>query len=251
MQFVRLGHHPAPTAKTQYRAAREPLGPQCAGCTHPMVQVERKRAAADGWRVTEAGYLDRATLQGGRRSRHVPGQALSGCLRSLVLKKALPHRHRQAMQVGEIMNKQNTLGSLSVLLVTSLLVACSPQAAAPAAVAGTVPAPAPVAERAAVPAPVVCSACGVVRSVTAVTQDGQASGAGAVIGGIVGGVAGNQVGGGSGRKIATVAGVIGGAVLGHKVEENRNTSTYYEVVIDMEGGGQQFLTLENAGGINP
>jgi outer membrane lipoprotein SlyB len=65
-----------------------------------------------------------------------------------------------------------------------------------------------------------------------------------------GSVAGNQVGGGSGRKIATVAGVIGGAVLGHKVEENRNDSTYYEVVIDMEGGGQQFLTLQNAGGIN-
>jgi outer membrane lipoprotein SlyB len=84
-----------------------------------------------------------------------------------------------------------------------------------------------------------------------VSQQGQATGAGAVIGGIVGGVAGNQVGGGSGKKIATVAGVIGGAVLGNKVEQNRNTSSYYEIVIDMEGGGQQFLTLENASGISP
>lgn len=89
------------------------------------------------------------------------------------------------------------------------------------------------------------------RSVTAIKQDGQASGAGAVIGGIVGGVAGRQVGGGSGRDIATVAGAIGGAVLGNEVEQNRNGSTSYEVVIDMEGGGQQVVNVADAGGLTP
>jgi len=52
-----------------------------------------------------------------------------------------------------------------------------------------------------------------------VTQQGTATGVGAALGAIVGGVAGNQVGGGSGQKIATVA------------------------------GGQQFITVPDATGI--
>jgi outer membrane lipoprotein SlyB len=67
----------------------------------------------------------------------------------------------------------------------------------------------------------------------------------------VGGVAGNQVGGGSGKKIATAAGVIGGALLGNTIEQNRNTSSWYEIVIDMDGGGQQFITVPDALGITP
>jgi outer membrane lipoprotein SlyB len=147
---------------------------------------------------------------------------------------------------------QHVPGSASVVLVLTLLAACSPQQqaspdASPAAVA--VPAVV-VVERAAVPAPIVCSSCGVVRSITAVSHEGKTTGAGAVIGGIVGGVAGNQVGGGSGRQIATVAGVIGGAVLGNKVEQNRSASSWYEIVIDMEGGGQEFITVEDPGSIS-
>jgi uncharacterized protein YcfJ len=38
-------------------------------------------------------------------------------------------------------------------------------------------------------------------------------GAGAVIGGLLG----NQVGGGNGKKLATVAGIIGGGYLGNEV----------------------------------
>jgi outer membrane lipoprotein SlyB len=104
-------------------------------------------------------------------------------------------------------------------------------------------------ERIVEPAPVVCASCGVVRSISAVTQQGTATGVGAALGAIVGGVAGNQVGGGSGQKIATVAGAIGGAVLGNNIEKNRSTNTYYEVTIDMEGGGQQFITVPDATGI--
>lgn len=65
------------------------------------------------------------------------------------------------------------------------------------------------------------------------------SGAGAVVGGIAGGVIGNQIGGGSGRAAATALGVIGGALLGNRVESNTNqpqvanvaqcsTQTFYE-----------------------
>lgn len=150
------------------------------------------------------------------------------------------------------MKIRNVRGSASAVFVLTLLAACSPPQASPDASSAVVAVPAVVVvERAAVPAPIVCNSCGVVRSITAVSHEGKTTGAGAVIGGIVGGVAGNQVGGGSGRQIATVAGVIGGAVLGNKVEQNRSASSWYEVVIDMEGGGQQFITVEDTGNISP
>lgn len=103
--------------------------------------------------------------------------------------------------------------------------------------------------RAPEPEPVVCATCGVVASITEVTQEGRGTGVGAVAGAVVGGVVGNQVGGGNGRKIATAAGAIGGALLGNKLEKDRNSSKYYEVTIDMEGGGQQFITVPDASGI--
>jgi len=101
------------------------------------------------------------------------------------------------------------------------------------------------------PAPEVCNSCGVVRSVTAVSEPGQTTGAGVVIGAIVGGAAGNQVGGGSGQAIATGAGAIGGALLGNRIEQNRNAENYFEVVVEMEGGNQQTIIVQDAGGINP
>ena len=44
------------------------------------------------------------------------------------------------------------------------------------------------------------------------------TGAGAVMGAIAGGAMGNAVGGGSGRAVATGVGIIGGAILGDKIE---------------------------------
>ncbi len=44
------------------------------------------------------------------------------------------------------------------------------------------------------------------------------SGAGAVMGGIAGGAMGNAVGDGSGRTAATLLGIVGGAILGDKIE---------------------------------
>lgn len=129
------------------------------------------------------------------------------------------------------------------------LVACNPQNPAGTDAASTTEA-VQVAERAPEPAPVVCNSCGVVRSITAVAEQGQGTGVGGAIGAIVGGLAGNQVGGGSGKKIATVAGAIGGAVLGNNIEKNRNSTTYYEVVIDMESGQQQVINVPDASGIS-
>ena len=51
-----------------------------------------------------------------------------------------------------------------------------------------------------------------------VTVPGQKSGAGALIGGIAGGAMGNAVGNGSGRALATMIGLVGGAIVGDRVE---------------------------------
>lgn len=63
------------------------------------------------------------------------------------------------------------------------------------------------------------------------------SGAGALLGAVAGGAAGNAIGDGSGRAVATVLGLVGGAMLGNKIEGPNNqvqaqthctTQTVYE-----------------------
>ncbi len=96
--------------------------------------------------------------------------------------------------------------------------------------------PEPATQPRAAPAPVVCTNCGAVASVNAVTQKGEGSGLGAIAGGVLGGVLGHQVGGGTGKKIATVAGAAGGAYAGHQVEKNMKSTTHYDVVVNMNDG---------------
>lgn len=56
-----------------------------------------------------------------------------------------------------------------------------------------------------------------------VTESSQPSGAGALLGGLAGGAAGNAIGDGSGRAAATAIGIIGGALLGNKIEGGGQT----------------------------
>lgn len=67
------------------------------------------------------------------------------------------------------------------------------------------------------------------------------SGGGAVIGGLLG----RQVGGGSGRDLATAAGVIGGAVAGTKAEEATNRITAWEMEIRKDNG-QNVVVVQKA-----
>ncbi len=68
-------------------------------------------------------------------------------------------------------------------------------------------------------------------SQTPVSVQNTTSGAGALMGAIAGGAVGNQIGGGSGRALATMAGVMGGAIMGEKIEnpgsqiQNQTTCT--------------------------
>lgn len=106
------------------------------------------------------------------------------------------------------------------------------------------PQPAAAQEQARAVTPV-CSNCGVVSSVNAIAQQGEGSGLGAVAGGVVGGLLGNQVGGGSGKKIATVAGVAGGAYAGHQIEKNVKSSMRYDVIVKMEDGSTRTFSYES------
>lgn len=73
-------------------------------------------------------------------------------------------------------------------------------------------------------------------------------GAGTIIGGVVGGVLGNQVGKGTGNTVATVAGVAGGALIGHEIDKNRQSKNpTYAVRVRLNNGDFQTLNLDNVG----
>ena len=88
----------------------------------------------------------------------------------------------------------------------------------------------------AMPAFAVCDNCGTVTDVKTIKKEGEASGAGAIIGGVAGGVLGHQVGSGRGKDVATVAGAAGGAYAGHQIEKSQKSTTSYQVVVRMENG---------------
>lgn len=95
------------------------------------------------------------------------------------------------------------------------------------------------------PAPAPCSSCGNIESIRRVSVGKEASGAGAVIGGVAGGLLGNQIGSGSGRTVATIAGVAGGAYAGHQVEKSQRTQAY-EISVRMDDGSLRKITQSQA-----
>lgn len=83
------------------------------------------------------------------------------------------------------------------------------------------------------------------------------SGAGAVMGAIAGGAMGNAVGDGSGRAVATIVGLMGGAILGDRIEggsatqlqnvQRCHTQTFYEnrtvaYNVEYEYAGKRYQT---------
>jgi len=124
--------------------------------------------------------------------------------------------------------------------------------APPKAIAARTPEPAPVAQPKpeAAKAPV-CANCGVVASVDAIKLQGEGSGLGAVAGGVVGGLLGNQIGGGSGKKIATVAGAAGGAYAGHQAEKHLKSTVRYDVTVKMDDGTTQTFSYDTQPALQP
>lgn len=104
------------------------------------------------------------------------------------------------------------------------------------------PPPTPLAQADISPPPTTCIDCGVIESVRQVAHEGEGSGIGAVAGGVLGGALGNNVGRGNGRTLATLAGIIGGAFAGNKVEKNMHESTHYEVTVRFDDGSRRTFT---------
>lgn len=130
--------------------------------------------------------------------------------------------------------------------------AAKPERASPAQAAH--PAPKPVhAQRGTVQAAPrtqqaasVCATCGIVESVSPVTQKGEGTGLGVVGGAVVGGLLGSQIGGGSGKNVATVLGAVGGGVAGNEVEKRSRATTVYQVRVRMDDGTVRTVTQATA-----
>jgi len=91
----------------------------------------------------------------------------------------------------------------------------------------------------------VCYTCGRIEAVEVVRQEAQPSGLGIAAGAVLGGVLGNQVGGGNGKKLATVAGVIGGGYAGNEIEKRTRATTTYKVRVRMEDGSTRTVNYDS------
>lgn len=89
-----------------------------------------------------------------------------------------------------------------------------------------------------------CTNCGNVEQIRAVEKSDWKKYAAPVGGAVLGGVLGNQFGGGSGKTLLTIAGAIGGGLVGHKAESQSRDKTY-EVVVRMDDGSYRTLTYES------
>jgi outer membrane lipoprotein SlyB len=82
-----------------------------------------------------------------------------------------------------------------------------------------------------------CGHCGRVTAVNRITvKPDHPNVIGTLAGGLLGGLAGHHVGGGRGRDLATVAGALGGAYAGNRVQNNINTRHVMRVTVRMDNG---------------
>ncbi len=81
-----------------------------------------------------------------------------------------------------------------------------------------------------------CERCARVTEVHSETRYGHASGVGAVGGAVVGGVLGSLVGGGNGKKLAAVAGAVGGGYAGNEIEKREKAHTVWVVQVTEHDG---------------
>jgi outer membrane lipoprotein SlyB len=79
---------------------------------------------------------------------------------------------------------------------------------------------------------------GTVASIQIVPQSSMNGTGGALLGAVLGGVVGHQFGGGSGRTLATGAGVIGGAVAGNQI---------YRVLVRLDNSRTQQFDYQQIG----
>jgi outer membrane lipoprotein SlyB len=78
---------------------------------------------------------------------------------------------------------------------------------------------------------------GTVSNIEVMSTGSRTSGGGAILGAILGAAIGHQVGDGDGRRVATGAGAIGGAVIGNNLERrNKRDGEIFRVRVRMNNG---------------
>jgi outer membrane lipoprotein SlyB len=83
-----------------------------------------------------------------------------------------------------------------------------------------------------------CPDCGKVLSVSTQDKKGESGAVGLLAGGAAGALLGHQVGQGTGKDLATIAGAVGGAYAGTKIEEKARSHTVWVVAVQFENGSQ-------------
>ena len=97
------------------------------------------------------------------------------------------------------------------------------------------------------PKPVVLpGSLGIVQAVREVKQPGEHTAMGPIAGGVAGAVIGNQIGGGSGKKVMTVLGALGGAMAGKHIEKQARGTTHWEVDVRHDSGAQETVLSDAA-----
>jgi uncharacterized protein YcfJ len=94
-------------------------------------------------------------------------------------------------------------------------------------------------------APKLCAECATVVDVHSERREGKASGLGAVGGALLGGVLGHQVGGGTGKKIATVAGAAAGGFAGNSVEKSQTAREVWMVRVSYPDGDKRSFEFDH------
>jgi outer membrane lipoprotein SlyB len=85
---------------------------------------------------------------------------------------------------------------------------------------------------------------GTVESIDLFREANSSPPVGAVLGGIAGGVVGHQVGHGRGKDVATIAGALGGAYIGDRVQKS-NERDRYRIAVRLDNGAK--LVLDQVG----
>ena len=94
----------------------------------------------------------------------------------------------------------------------------------------------------------ICGYCGTVRGISRVNRNGRRTGS-IVVGALIGGLVGNQIGGGSGKKVATVAGAVAGGAIANNATKDDRRRTYYRIEVRMDDGRIQRFDQSNSNGL--
>ena len=94
-----------------------------------------------------------------------------------------------------------------------------------------------------------CRDCGKVTAVNVGQKRGESNALGVIAGGAAGALLGNQIGGGNGKTVATIAGAVGGAYAGKKIQERSTSSQVWNVDVLYENGQRKTFSFERDPGL--